>query len=92
MNQPEEELEKPHIMQVMMKCRDDAKMSYNQHYMRQVGPFIQYIYNQMEENGVDSPVEMAVMMLEYAEQNGNDQVTIMNIMAAAMEIVEPSSE
>ncbi len=46
----------------------------------------------MEEKGIDSPVEMAVMMLEYAEQNDNSQVTIMNIMAAAMEIVEPSGE
>lgn len=88
-----EEIQSPHhehIMHLLMKGRDDAQMSYNQHYKRVITPFVRYLSDQMEEHGISSPIEMAVMMIQQAENEDNSDVLIMNIMAGAMELIEPS--
>ncbi len=85
-----EENNSPHIMQMMMKAREDAQMSYGPNYRKQIGPFKRYINEQMQEQGVSSEVEMAIMMIQEAEEEENSDVLIMNILAGAMELVDPS--
>ena len=77
-------------MQKMMRCREDAKMSYGEHYVRNIRPFCRYIERQMEEMDVHSPVEMAILMIQQAEYEYNAEVVVMNIMAAAMELIDQS--
>lgn len=87
----EQENNTPHIMQAMVKARDDAQMSYGPNYKRQIIPFKKYIQQQMLENDISSEVEMAVIMIQDAEnQEENPEVLIMNILAGAMECVDPS--
>ncbi len=81
-----------HIMQMMLKGRDDAHMSYNENYLRIIGPFSEYILEQMEVRNIGNPIEMAVEMIQQAEHHDNADVLIMNIMAGAMEILDPSQE
>ena len=85
-----EENSTPHIMQMMMKAREDAQMSYGIHYKKQIIPFKRYINEQMQEQQVSSEVEMAVIMIQEADEQEDSDILIMNILAGAMEIIDPS--
>lgn len=86
----QEENNAPHIMQAMVKARDDAHMSYGPNYKRQIIPFKKYIQQQMLEQEISSEVEMAVIMIQDAENQEDSEILIMNILAGAMECVDPS--
>ncbi len=88
MDHPEGTQQK-HIMQQMMRCREDAQMSYANHYKRIIHPFAEYIKDQMDVHNISSPIEMAVIMIQEAEHEQNAEVLIMNIMAGAMEVIDP---
>lgn len=90
MSDHEFENQQQHILQKMLASRDDAQMSYGDRYRRIIIPWARYISEQMEIQQVSSPIEMAVMMIQQAENEDNADVKIMNIMAGAMEIIEPS--
>jgi len=89
-NNEEFDNQQQHIMQKMLGSREDARMSYGNHYARVINPWIRYISDQMEINQISSPIEMAVMMIQEAENRNDAEILIMNIMTGAMEIIEPS--
>jgi len=79
-----------HIIASMLKAREDAQVSYGPHYRKNVFPFKKYILDQMEEQNVSSHIEMAVMMLQDAENEDDPDLLIMNILAGCMEIEDPT--
>lgn len=84
------EQNQPHIIQMMIQMREETLMSYGDKYRKHVLPYKNYILEQMEERQIDSEVEMAIMMIQEAEQREDNELIIRNIMCGCMEIIDPS--
>lgn len=86
--QDQQESDEKHIISKMISAREQAHMSYNENYVRIIQPYVNYIVEQMEEHQIPSPIEMAVIMIEQAQDEDDSETKIMNILSASLEIIE----
>ena len=77
----------------LYKCRDTAKRLYGDQYKSKMVEYGKIITAAMKKHKLDSEVEAAMKIIEEAattEKHDGSGITIMNLLAAAVEMIEPS--
>lgn len=72
------------------RCRDAARMLYGKEYIKAITPYQEKIIQAMKEYDLDSEVEAAIRMVNKFIKQDREAPEAMVILAAAVELVEPS--
>lgn len=78
------------IAHKMYQCRRTLRQLFSSNYQSQVLPYMKAVNEYAEKHGI--PLMSATLRLAQGLQMDGHKISVMWVMAAAVEIVEPDSE
>lgn len=75
----------------LYKCRDAAKTLYGETYLEKMADYQKYIKGAMIKFGMDCEIKATMKMIEELGSEADGMITML-LLAACVELVEPSKE
>lgn len=74
----------------LYQCRDTAKRLYGEKYQEMIATYKDFIRAYMIKNSESNELDAAIGLCNEYDKKGDNGMFIMKVMAAAVEIAEPS--